>query len=337
MKHEDLQMAALPRIVADLRRGSHLYPLVVEIHPTEICNYRCGHCFLFHNANTHNTPHEKEPISLGRYASLFQEIRSLGINHLSISGAGEPFIDQRILELLGSACKTGLQVRVITNGSLLSDDAIDELMRCEEIRISLNSIDPSTHRKITHTPGTLLETTLHNIKHLVNLRRERGSSLSIGVSFLVLPENHSEVVTFCRHILDMEVDAVIIKYDIYHLFIPEREVVRKIHSDLSTIDNPRLEIREPLIMNMAQGKCFIPYFKIAINPYGDVFSCCLGAQPGESNGYFLANLQSRSLEAVWKSSEHPVRNLASAVTCNTCNYNDYRINQIIMNSIRSQE
>lgn len=337
MKHEDLLFSMLPHISADLRKGYYRYPLLIEIHPTEICNYRCEYCLSQQKIDINNNTHGKKPISVDRYGSLFKEMCSLGINYLSISGGGEPFIDQRILELLRLACTTDLQVRVVTNGSVLSDEAISELMRCEEIRISLNTINSATYSEITRAPELLLSTTLHNIEHLINLSRKNGSSLSIGVSLLVLPKNHFEVATFCKHMLGMGIDAVVIKYDMYHLLIPDRKAIDRINSDLLNIGDSRLEVREPLIMNMAEVKCFSPFFKIAINPYGDVFSCCLGAQLGEINGYFLANLQFNSFETVWKSSENSVRNLASGVTCATCNYTDYLINQMIMESMCNKE
>jgi MoaA/NifB/PqqE/SkfB family radical SAM enzyme len=128
VKHEDedLLLCTLPNISADLQRGYYPYPLVIEIHPTETCNYRCGYCYSQQKRNIDNLLPKKERVSINRYASMFEEMRSLGINHLSISGGGEPFMDSRILELLRLASNVGLKLRVMTNGSLLSDDAIAE-------------------------------------------------------------------------------------------------------------------------------------------------------------------------------------------------------------------
>jgi hypothetical protein len=209
-------------------------------------------------------------------------------------------------------------------------------MRCEEIRISISSVDSSTFSEITRAPEALLSSTLRNIEQLVKLRREKGSSLSIGVSVLVLPENHSEVVALCKFMLGMGLDAVIVKYDIYNLFVPDRKALIRINSELRNINDSRLEIREPLTMNMSEAGCYMPFFKIAMNPYGDIFSCCLGAQPGEDNGYLLADLRFDSFYAAWKSSEASLRNLTSGVNCTTCNYVDYLINQTMTTSVHSK-
>ncbi|MEM2661608.1 MAG: radical SAM protein [Nitrososphaeria archaeon] len=327
MKHENEQYAAINEIIKKLQKGLYPYPMIIEIQPSDICNQKCDYCF-WNNTNYINK-NRKPVMCLEEYDTLFKEMQNLGIRRLSISGGGEPFLDTRMPNLLELARRYELEVRIVTNGSILPDEAIHELMYCKEIRLSIDAIKPTTYSKIRNVPRNIFSQVLENLNKLIELKSERSSSLSIGVSFLLNEKNYLEVEDFCKYMLKLPIDAVVIKYNIYGLPNISKEKLNNIETSLKKLNDPRIEIRERLPLNKIRGmKCFIPYFKVAINPYGDLYSCCLGAQLGERNGYFLGNLHNKSFKDIWESAKSLIQNLGkNGVSCTCCNYTDYRINK----------
>jgi len=95
----------------------------------------------------------------------------------------------------------------------------------------------------------------------------------------------------------------------------------------------KVEIRPELPDFQTGLPCIVPYFKSAINPYGELYSCCLGAQPKEVNGYKLGNVadnirkgKTNPLETVWKESRDIRLSMLKKVACTSCNFTDRNIN-----------
>jgi len=329
MKHEDEQYGAINEATKKLQKGLYPYPMIIEIQPSNICNQKCDYCFW--NNTGYSNKNRKDVMRLEEYDTLFREMQNLGIQKLSISGGGETFLDQRMPDILKLARKHDLEVRIVTNGSILPNESILELMYCKEIRFSIDAIKPSTYSEIRHVPQNIFSQVLENLNKLIKLKSEKSSSLSIGVSFLLNEKNYSEIEEFCKYILKLPIDAVVIKYNIYGLPNIPKEKFTDIETSLKKINDSRIEIRERLPLDDIKGmKCFVPYFKVAINTYGDLYSCCLGSQLGKRNGYFLGNLHNKNLKDTWESAKQLIQSLGrNGVSCTHCNYTDYRINKIM--------
>ncbi|MFW5794732.1 MAG: radical SAM protein [Candidatus Woesearchaeota archaeon] len=330
MKHEKDQVNEIPNFVKALEQGSDPYPICIEIHPTDICNHRCDYCF--HGGEGFDSSRVKEVLSEEQYSLLFTEMSGLGIKFLSISGGGEPFADKRTPNILRRAHYAGLETRVVTNGNFLSHKAKKELMKSREIRFSIDAINPRTYSDIRHVSGKLLSRTLENINDLIRMKKEKGSSLNIGTTFLISDKNYGELVEFCRSMLERDLDSIIVKHDIYGIQRVPSEESQFISEQVSDMDDSRIELREVVDPKVKGIKCYMPHFKVSLNPYGEVYSCCLGSQPTEKNGYLLGNLHKNSFREIWESSK-PIRvkMKSEGVFCSDCNHTDYIINKKIGN------
>jgi len=328
MKHERDQLNEISNLVKSLEQGSDPHPIFIEVHPTDICNHHCDYCF--HGGEGFDSSRIKEILSEEQYTLLFDEMKKLGIKSLSISGGGEPFTDKRTSDILKRAHDAGLETIIVTNGNSLSQEVKEELMNSREIRFSIDAMTPATYTKIRHVSGSLLSRTLENIRDLIRMKKEKGSALNVGTTFLISDKNYGELVEFCRYMLDSGLDSVIVKHDIYVTQrVPSKEL-QDISKQISDMNDSRMEIREVVEPKVRGIKCYTPHFKVSLNPYGEVFSCCLGSQPGERNGYLLGNLHKNSFTEIWEASK-PIRvkMKSEGVFCSNCNYTDYTINKKI--------
>lgn len=108
---------------------------------TNKCNLFCKHCYN-NSGNKNNS--EIEPIYI---ENLFADMQKNGLKNLSLSG-GEPLLHSEIKHIVKTSKKYGIDLKIITNGTLL-DKYIDFLYENNiKIQISIDGSTPKIHNII---------------------------------------------------------------------------------------------------------------------------------------------------------------------------------------------
>lgn len=336
MRQESILLTREEIMFNEVKRGNDPYPVSVEVHPTDICNQACDYCF-HGGMGFGNDRDPSKYLSTKQIKNLIGSISELGIKEYSISGGGEPFLSRNIKTFITEAQCKHLHTRIVTNGNFIPVDLLPGIVNCTEIRFSMDTVNPDTYSHIRNVNPSLLEMTLINLGAIVKEKKEQDTNILIGASFITNSYNQEEIIQFADVLLGkIGIDKVIYKHDMYGKYIPDS---RKggVEESLSIVKSnwgDAVEIRTQLEVFNTSLPCIIPYFKVAINPYGDLFSCCLGAQPKETNGYFLGNLandlnrsNTNAFENVWKGSWKTRQTMLEGIKCKDCNYTDRLINQ----------
>lgn len=124
-----------------------LYPIsnhaLIEI--TKRCNYSCLHCFT--NANRRDTTEKQQ----ADYALLFDELPSVGVREVTISG-GEASVRKDYLEIFKSAAARGLKTNLFTTGFRVTDSDLEALHPiCNSIALSIDG-DRDHHNWLRNKP-----------------------------------------------------------------------------------------------------------------------------------------------------------------------------------------
>ncbi|MBR6457776.1 MAG: radical SAM protein, partial [Bacteroidales bacterium] len=147
--------------------------LVYEL--TGACNQCCRFCYNYWRDGSSPIP-APEP-SLAR-RTLKKLLSQASVGTISFSG-GEPLLLNNVHDLVLQARFKGSRVNVLTNGTLLTDDALLNFVSLGvgAIQIPLLSADPAIHDYLTSVPGSWE-------KALDALRR--ACRQGIGVAVLVI-------------------------------------------------------------------------------------------------------------------------------------------------------
>ncbi len=86
------------------------YPFSVSFVITHKCNFRCGYCNSFNQ--------KEEEMSIGEIKQMLDELKQAGLMRLGITG-GEPLLRKDLGEILEYAKQLGIQITLVTNGSLV--------------------------------------------------------------------------------------------------------------------------------------------------------------------------------------------------------------------------
>ena len=116
-------------------------PFYVDLDATQRCNLRCVGC-TFHGPHVkkeNQTSSSGVDFPLNLFKKLCVELKAMKTNSMIIQGSGEPLLNPNIFEMISTAKDAGLDVTLLTNGTLLNSDTIKSLIesRLDILRVSL--------------------------------------------------------------------------------------------------------------------------------------------------------------------------------------------------------
>jgi len=125
--------------------------LGIDLVPHKICTYDCIYCQI--GKTTDKTLVRKEYVPAGAIleeVGCFLKEETSNIDHLSLSGSGEPTLHSRIGSVIeGIQAITSIPVAVITNGSLLYEEKVrQDLLRADIVLPSLDAASPEVFDRV---------------------------------------------------------------------------------------------------------------------------------------------------------------------------------------------
>lgn len=122
-------------------------PLAVAWNLTNACNFRCIHCL--YNEKEYSS---KGDLTTEQALNLADELIEAGVVSVALSG-GEAFLRPDTMDIIRKFKENNVAVHIFTNGSLLTDEIIDELAELfnpftDEVKISFDAATDETFRKI---------------------------------------------------------------------------------------------------------------------------------------------------------------------------------------------
>ena len=166
----------------------------VYIEPTNACNLDCRTCMR----NVWNEP-------LGWMQSNTFERILKGVQAINpkpgifFGGIGEPLAHPSILDMIVSACETGTQVEMITNGILLDETKARRIVSAGLNRLWV-SIDGSTPESYSDVRlGNALPLVTANLERLQAVQSEIGARLPrLGIAFVAMRRNIADLPEVIR-------------------------------------------------------------------------------------------------------------------------------------------
>lgn len=177
-------------------------PITVEFHPTNRCNHRCPACTfgIPDRANTFTNV----DFDVKLLQELIEDLRELEVRGIDISGGGEPLMHPALPRFIEEFHSNGFDVGLVTNGSRLNHTGRNSsaakirnaiLKNCTWCRISVDAGSQVVYEKMHgKTPAVNFAVLLESIKILCSEKVKSGSNTTIGVSFLLTPDNYLDLI-----------------------------------------------------------------------------------------------------------------------------------------------
>lgn len=146
-------------------------PLLCTFEITQKCNLRCQHCYIdFSDAKKHRKPELKTH----QVKKILKDLAKNGVLYLVFTG-GEPFLRPDLLELCTYARKLKFDLRIFTNGTLISEAAARKLSQ-----INISAVEISLYgRKDTHDKITGMPDSFDRVLDSIKLLKKHGIRVTI--------------------------------------------------------------------------------------------------------------------------------------------------------------
>ena len=198
-------LSAWPKVL-QIVKGAIPRPEVVEIFPTNYCNFHCPHCRFKHH---HGGAAAFAELALMR--RLLEELAGKRIENIELSGGGEPLIHPNAAELFDCLIDGKFRVGLITNGYPFIDQVgLQErvVACCTWIRISADAFTDETYQRV-HGGKRLSYGLLKNA--LISLRKRAAGSPRIGIKMLISKLNVGDVQKAITEAIDIGADYLQLK------------------------------------------------------------------------------------------------------------------------------
>ena len=157
------------------------FPLRVMFELTYGCNFRCRHCYVPQSYRKYNELKTKEVFS------LLNQLKDIGCFYLGFTG-GEPFIRKDIIEILWYAKRCGFEIIIYTNGSLINEKIVKQLVRLRpnKVDITIPAMSKDAFEHISGVSGSR-----DKVFRAIELLHKNG--VNLGFKTCVLKENEDEI------------------------------------------------------------------------------------------------------------------------------------------------
>jgi wyosine [tRNA(Phe)-imidazoG37] synthetase (radical SAM superfamily) len=177
--------------------------LGIDLVPHKVCTYDCIYCQI--GNTTDKTLVRKEYVPVGE---ILEEVRRFlreetsSIDHLSLSGSGEPTLHSQIrLVIEGIKAITSIPIAVITNGSLLYEEEVrQDLLRADIVLPSLDAVSSEIFMRINRPrPGFSIEKV---IEGMVEFRKVYKGKIWLEILFCKGVNDGKEELLRIKKVMD---------------------------------------------------------------------------------------------------------------------------------------
>lgn len=167
-------------------------PEFLEIDICDSCNLKCNYCW----DHSPLLSSEKTPCSQDKdiIERIIKEASTIGVQSIGFAGNGEPFLHKDIKDILKIVEHEELELNILTNGTLLSDEIIEILAKNGySLRINISAGSQSSYTKIHNTNKITYDKLIENLKALSSRYNSSGFLKNIEGLFVITKENYTEI------------------------------------------------------------------------------------------------------------------------------------------------
>ena len=279
---------------------THGTPVVLDIEPTNACNFRCPHCQV---TEADWVKKNMSPEQFDRIIDLFPHAL-----RVKLQGMGEPFLNKNMVKFIEKTCSRKYWCEVTSNGSLLDRYPLDMLSKFRnfQLTISIDAPEKSLFEKIR--PGSNFEKILENIRTLTN-----KYSFDLAAWMVVDRDNEARVTETMDLVKSVNIGIFglqIVVVDYAKEELRAETVEKRIESDNRSelFDGWREDAEERgLELDIAdtlydeKNPCPWPWQGVYLDVVGNVVPCC---RIGDARVSCMGNINNTPFEQIWNSDEY---------------------------------
>ncbi|MBU1270523.1 MAG: radical SAM protein [Nanoarchaeota archaeon] len=297
-------ISAWPKVLQILNREIP-DPEVVEIFPTNYCNFACPHC-RFQEEHGDESQH----LDINTLERLLIELSERDVHAIELSGGGEPLVHPDVNRMFEKFAEHEFRVGMITNGYGFLDNTplVDRVVQCSDwIRISVDGFSDETYKRVHGKRDISYGALRDAISELVT---KAGETPKIGLKILVSKLNYEDAYLAVNEAREFGVDYLQFKFLGFprHLVLGEHEteiVTGEIREQIAGVSGQEL-VAELVPAYKGETKhtqkCLMTFLHPVVDWDGEIYVCAFFEHRKKKHS--LGNVHEGGFFAHWDSPHH---------------------------------
>ncbi len=292
------------------RRGERFAPITIDCALTTRCTYRCVYCYgKMQCINQSDNMDEKTILN------FLEDAAEIGVKGISFVSDGESTCNPHLKRAITYGKSIGLDMALGTNGYLLKDEDLEEILPClTYLRFNISAGEPERYAYIHGCITKCYEKVVETMKKAVTIKNSEGIPVTIGMQMVLMPDFADQIIPLTKLGKDIGVDYLVIKhcsddeegtlgvdYDKYDAVIP----VLKEAESYST-DKYQVTAKWSKILSHGKKsycKCFGAPFILQMSGTGLVAPCGMFFNDKYSK-YHIGNIKEKRFKDIFNSDRY---------------------------------
>lgn len=290
-------------------RGERIAPITIDCSLTRRCTYKCVYCYGQLQAN------DEKHMTRDVIFRFLDDAAEIGVKAISFVSDGESTCSPHLYDAILHGKDNGLDMALGTNGYLLKDDRLEEILPAlTYLRFNISAADSQRYSEIHGCKPGYFEKVFNTIREAVRIKRDKGLPVTIGLQMVLLPEFADQIIPLTKLGKELAVDYLVIKhcsddetgslgvdYDKYHDMVD-------ILKEAETYSDDMYMVRAKWSKILSGGKrkysrCYGPPFIMQFSGSGLVAPCGMLFND-KYNKYHIGNIAEKSFKAIWQSNRY---------------------------------
>ena len=290
-------------------RGERIAPITIDCALTRSCTYKCVYCYGQLQAN------DEKKMTRDVIFRFLDDAAEIGVKAISFVSDGESTCSPHLYDAVIRGRSNGLDMALGTNGFLLKDERLEEVLPAlTYIRYNISAAESGRYSEIMGCRESNFEKVLSTIKKSVEIKKSRGLAVTIGLQMVLLPQFSDQVMPLARLGKDLGVDYTVIKHCSddedgklgvdYSKYFDLVELLKEAES-LSS-ENYLVKAKWSKILSggmRSYEQCYGPPFIMQFSGSGLVAPCGMLFN-SKYKRYHIGNICDKSFKEIWKSDRY---------------------------------
>ena len=299
-------------------RGEKIAPITIDCALTRRCTYRCIYCYGQLQAN------DEKKITKDVIFRFLDDAAEIGVKAISFVSDGESTCSPHLYDAILRGKADGLDMALGTNGYLLKDENLEEILAClTYLRFNISAAEPSRYAQIMGCKEECFFKVCDNVRKCVEIKKKKNLNVTLGLQMVLLPGFKNQIIPLAKLGKELGVDYFVIKHcsdDENHAlgidylkYFGLTKLLKKAESYSES--NYLVKAKWSKILSRGErrySRCYGPAFIMQFSGSGLVAPCGMLFNR-KYKKYHIGNIADASFKKIWQSERYwEVINLISS-------------------------
>lgn len=187
--------------------GERIAPITIDCALTRACTYRCVYCYGQLQAN------DEKKMTRDVIFRFLDDAADIGVKAISFVSDGESTCSPHVYDAILRGKDNGLDMALGTNGYLLDDDRLEEILPAlTYLRFNISAGEPERYAAIHGCTKTHFHKVCRTVEKCMAIKRRADLDVTVGLQMVLLPEFRDQILPLTELGQKLGADYFVIKH-----------------------------------------------------------------------------------------------------------------------------